>query len=201
MYHYLLHCFLSIVASLNSTKFIPVLSCISSIHFFLGRPLFLLPSPHAIIISFSNPFDLMICPKNPSFFLNAICSSVSSVSTPIFRRTSSFVFFSIHDILCIFLHIHISHALIFFSKFFVIVHVSQPYNIVGKIIALISLFFVFTLTCLSFHIFSIPIIAAFPIAILRFISISHFPSFSITDPKKVKLVITSISSPSISKLS
>src|SRR3984885_10915458 len=110
MYHYLLHCFLSIVASLNSTKFIPVLSCISSIHFFLGRPLFLLPSPHAIIISFYNPFDLMICPKNPSFLLIAICCNVSSFSTPIFRRTSSFVFFSIHDILCIFLLIHIIHT-------------------------------------------------------------------------------------------
>src|ERR1700733_1992445 len=77
----------------------------------------------------SNPFDLMICPKNPSFLLIAICCNVSSFSTPIFRRTSSFVFFSIHDILCIFLHIHISQALIFFSKFFVIVHVSQPYSI------------------------------------------------------------------------
>src|ERR1700733_12578089 len=113
---HLLHCFLSSVASLSSTKFIPVLSCISFIYFILGRPLFLLPSPHANIISFSNPFDLMICPKNPSFLLNAICCSVSSFSTPIFRRTSSFVFFSIHDVLCIFLHIHISYALIFFSK-------------------------------------------------------------------------------------
>src|ERR1700733_7149973 len=138
---YLLHCLLSIVASLNVAKFISVFSCISFIHFFLGRPLFLLPSPHAIIISFSNPFDLMICPKNLSFLLIAICCNVSSFSTPIFRRTSSFVFFSIHDILCIFLHIHISHALIFFSKFFVSVHVSQPYNIVGKIIALIILLF------------------------------------------------------------
>src|SRR3984885_9079676 len=101
---YLLHCLLSIVASLNSAKFIPVLSCISSIHFFLGRPLSLLPSPRAIIISFSNPFDLMICPKNPSFLLIAICCNVSSFSTPIFRRTSSFVFFSIHDrpILCMY---------------------------------------------------------------------------------------------------
>src|SRR3984885_8958132 len=197
---YLLHCLLSIVASLNCAKFISVLSCISSIHFFLGRPLFLLPSPHAIIISFSNPFDLMICPKNPSFLLIAICCNVSSFSTPIFRRTSSFVFFSIHYILCIFLHIHILQALIFFSKFFVIVHVSQPYNTVGKIIALTSLFLVSMLTCLS-YIFSIPVFAAFPIATLRFISISHFPSFSITDPRNAKLVITSIFSPSISKLS
>src|SRR6202046_1376251 len=155
---YFIHPLFSWSTSFSSSfsTFIPVLSCISSIHFFLGRPLFLLPSSHAIIISFSNPFDLMICPKNPSFLLIAICCNVSSFSTPIFRRTSSFVFFSIHDILCIFLHIHISQALIFFSKFFVIVHVSQPYNTVGKIIAPTSLFLVSMLTCLSFHIFSIP---------------------------------------------
>src|SRR6218665_1161820 len=64
-------------------------------------------------------------------------------------------------------------------------------------------FFVFMLTCLSRHNFSNPIIIAFPIATLRFISLSHLPSFSTSDPRNVKLVTTgtSISSPSISKLS
>src|SRR6218665_1434257 len=56
------------------------------------------------------------------------------------------------------------------------------------------------LTCLSRHNFSNPIIVAFPIATLRFISVSHLPSFSTSDPRNVKLVTTSISSPSISKL-
>src|SRR6218665_198680 len=54
--------------------------------------------------------------------------------------TLSLVFFSVHDILCIFLHIHLSHALIFFSIFFVIVHVSQQYRTVGKISVLTILF-------------------------------------------------------------
>src|SRR6218665_246737 len=46
----LLHCFLSVITSLSSAGFIPVTSCISSIHFLVGRPLLLLPSPHASII-------------------------------------------------------------------------------------------------------------------------------------------------------
>src|SRR6218665_2466418 len=41
----LLQCFLSAVTSLSSASFIPVTSCVSSIHFLLGRPLLLLPSP------------------------------------------------------------------------------------------------------------------------------------------------------------
>src|SRR6218665_1545184 len=49
----LLQCFLSAVTSLSSASFIPVTSCISSIHFLLGRPLLLLPSPYASIILFS----------------------------------------------------------------------------------------------------------------------------------------------------
>src|SRR6218665_1141320 len=68
----------------------------------------------ANIILFSSPSDRITCPKNPSFLLSAVCCSVSSSSIPISMRTLSLVFFSVHDILCIFLHIHISHALIFF---------------------------------------------------------------------------------------
>src|SRR6218665_3348248 len=90
--------------------------------------------------SFSSPSDRITCPKNPSILLTAVCCSVSSSSIPISMRTLSLVFFSVHDILCIFLHIHISHALIFSSIFFVIVHVSQPYRTVWKINALTILF-------------------------------------------------------------
>src|SRR6218665_3347898 len=114
----------------------------SSIHFLIGRPLLLLPSPYASIILFSSPSDRITCPKNPSFLLSAVCCSVSFSSIPISMRTLSLVFFSVHVILCIFLHIHISHALIFFSIFFVIVivHVSQIYRTVGKINVLTILF-------------------------------------------------------------
>src|SRR6218665_838212 len=95
----LLQCFLSAVTSLCSASFIPVTSCISSIHFLLGRPLLLLPSPYASIILFSSPSDYITCPKNPSFLLSAVCCSVSSSSIPISMRTLSLVFFSVHDIL------------------------------------------------------------------------------------------------------
>src|SRR6218665_446656 len=114
----LLQCFLSAVTFLSSASFIPVTSCISSIHFLLGHPLLLFPSPYASIILFSSPSDRITCPKNRSFLLSAVCCSVSSSSIPITMRTLSLVFFSVHNILCIFLHIHISHALIFFSVLF-----------------------------------------------------------------------------------
>src|SRR6218665_3453007 len=110
----LLHCFLSFVMSLSSTSFIRVTSCISSIYLHLGHPLLLLPSPHASIMTFPNPSNRITCPKNPSFLLITVCCSVSSSSIPIFKRTLSLVFFSVHHIPCIFLHIHISNALIFF---------------------------------------------------------------------------------------
>src|SRR6218665_4132958 len=84
---------------------------------YLIHPLLLLPSPCACIIHFSSPSDRITCPKNSSFLLSAVCCSFSSSSIPISIRTFSLVFFSIHEILCIFLHIHISHALIFFPFF------------------------------------------------------------------------------------
>ena len=145
-----LQIFLSIVTSLSSASFIPVTSCISSIHFLLGHPLLLLPSPCASISLFSSPSDRIRCPKNRSFLLSAVCCSVSSSYIPISMRTLSLVFFSVHGILCIFLHIHISHALIFFSIFFVIVHVSQPYRTVEKISVLTILF------CVYAHVFVSP---------------------------------------------
>src|SRR6218665_3866464 len=131
--------FPSVVTSLSSAIFIPVTSCISSIHLLLGRPFLLLPSPYASII-FHNPSDCIICPKSPSFLLSVVCCSVSSSSLQISMRTLSLVFFSVRDILFIFLHILVSHALIFFSVFFVIVNVPQLYRTVGKISILIILF-------------------------------------------------------------
>src|SRR6218665_26244 len=168
------------------------------IHLLLGRPLLLLPSPHVRIIRFSNLSDRITCPKNPSSLLIALSFRVSSSSIPIFKHTLSLVFFSVHDILSIFLHIHISHALIF-----CLCHCPhlKPYKTVVKISDHTILLFVAMLMCLSRPIVSSPIIVAFPIAILRFISLSHLSSFSTSDSRNIKIVTTSISSPSISKLS
>src|SRR6218665_3892919 len=57
------------VTSLSSASFIPVTSCISSIHFLLGRPILLLPSPCSSIIPFSNPSDRITGPRILAFFL------------------------------------------------------------------------------------------------------------------------------------
>src|SRR6218665_1180289 len=81
--------------------------------------------------SFSNPSDRII--KNPSLLFSAVCYSISFSSIPISMRTLSLVFLFVHDILCIFLH-----ALIFFSIFFVIVHVPQPYRTVRKSVSSLS---------------------------------------------------------------
>src|SRR6218665_1414249 len=196
----LLHCFLSVVTSLSSASFIPVTSCISSIHLLLSRPLLLLPSLCDSIIPFSNPSGRITCPKNPNFLPSAVCCSVSSSSIPISMRTLSLVFFSAHDILCIFLQIHISHALIFFHFCCHCPRLTAIQNCRGNQYPYYP-FFVFMLTCLSRHNFFKPIIVAFPIVTLYFTSLAHFPSFSTYDPRNVKLVTTSISSPSISKLS
>src|SRR6218665_3204298 len=85
----LFYCFLSVVTSLSSASFISVTSCVSSIHFRIGRPFLLLPSPCASFIPFSNPSDRITCSKNPNFLLSAVCCCVSS-SIPISMRTLSF---------------------------------------------------------------------------------------------------------------
>src|SRR6218665_3685150 len=85
-------------------------------------------------------------------------------------RTLSLVFFSVHDILCIFLHIHISHALIFFPLSLSLSTSHSHTELSGKLVFSLS-FFVSMLACLSRHNVSNPIIVAFPIATLRFISL------------------------------
>src|SRR6218665_994475 len=149
----LLQCFLSAVTSLSSASFISVISRISSIHFLLGGPLLLLPSPCASIIPFSNPSDRITCPKNPSFLLSAVCCSVSSSSMPISMHTLSLVFFSIHDILCIFLHTHISHALIFFP-FSLSLSTSRSHTeLSGKLVFSLSFFCVYAHVFVSLYFF------------------------------------------------
>src|SRR6218665_3893078 len=92
--------------------------------------------------------------------------------SPISKRTLSLVFFSTHDVLCIFLHIHISHALIAFQISLSLSPSHSHTKLSGKSVTSRS-FFGSMLTCLSRHNFSSPIIVAFPIATLRFISLSH----------------------------
>src|SRR6218665_434939 len=114
----LLHKPRSSSVSLISARSIHGIVCISSIHLFLRRPLFLLPSPRASIISFSRPFARISCPKKsssvllPSFCLRDIYPLVCPVSISI----DSFVVFSVRETLGILLQIHIPQASIFFSN-------------------------------------------------------------------------------------
>ena len=74
----------SSAASLSSARHLPDIVCISSIHLFLGRLLFLLPSPHASIIFFSVPFACITWPKNIIFCFAALClSDKSPLACPI----------------------------------------------------------------------------------------------------------------------
>src|SRR5688572_5453495 len=159
----LLHAFRSLVASLSSGRFILIVSRISSIHLFLGRPLPRLPPPHAGVMSVSVLSARITCPKYIVFCLAALCVSViSPLGCPISSSICSFVIFSVQEALSILLEIHISHASIFFSSALVFVHASHPYSTTGIIIAFTILVFVSRLTALSFHIFSSPCIAPFP---------------------------------------
>ena len=94
----LLHAFRSLVASLSSGRFILIVSCISSIHLFLGRPLPRFPSPHASIISFSMPSARITWPKYVTFCLVALClNDISPLKCPISSSICSFVLFSVQD--------------------------------------------------------------------------------------------------------
>src|SRR6218665_2270119 len=186
--------------SLSSARFIPDIVCISSIHFFLGRPLFLLPLPHASIVSFSIPFARITWPSSsvllPSVSATKLLFLVRSpsVSTRLFSSLSKRPLASFSR------STFRRHQSIFFSISLVFVHVSQPYSITGKVIAFTIRIFFCKLTCLSFHIFSRPCIATLSSVILLRISFSHPPSHSTKAPKKEKPATTSISSPSTSKL-
>ena len=68
-----LHKSLSSAASLSFSRFIPDIACISSIHLILGRPLFLLPSPHASIIYFSIPFGASHGQRTSPYVFAALC--------------------------------------------------------------------------------------------------------------------------------
>src|SRR6218665_1237788 len=122
--------------------------------FFLGSPLlFLLPSPHVNIISFSGPFALITCSEIIIFCFVALCNNdkpplIATISCSL----ASFVLLSVNATLSILLQIHILQASIFFSIVFVFVHVSQPYRTPGKTIAFIILISVSLLAFLFFHI-------------------------------------------------
>ena len=97
-----------------------------SVHFVRCLPLLLVPQIFPLNICFSSPSDLFICPKNCSCLFLMVLSR--DLLYPAISITSSFDFFSVHDILIILLMYHISAASSLPSRSFVNVQHSHPYR-------------------------------------------------------------------------
>jgi len=104
------------------------------------------PSPYVSFLLSS----LLVPPASFQLLHVSHPSNVSFSSIPISKHTLLLVFFYIHDILCIFPHIHISHALIFFSIFFVMTTSHSHTELSGKSVTSLSFFLCLcSLVCLA----------------------------------------------------
>ena len=97
-----------------------------SVHFVRCLPLLLVPQIFPLSICFSSPSALFICPKNCSCLLLKVLSR--DLLCPAISFTSSFDFFSVHDILIILLMYHISAASSLLSRSFVNIQHSHLYR-------------------------------------------------------------------------
>src|SRR6218665_1596181 len=88
----------SSAASLSSVRSIPDIVCISSIHLFVGRPLFLLPSPQASIIFYKPVCPHHVAKKQYLLFWYTLClSDRSPLACPISKPVDSFVLSSVQE--------------------------------------------------------------------------------------------------------
>src|SRR6218665_1002052 len=88
----------SSAASLSSVRSIPDIVCISSIHLFVGRPLFLLPSPQASIIFYKGVGPHHVSKKQYLLFWYTLClSDRSPLACPISKPIDSFVLSSVQE--------------------------------------------------------------------------------------------------------
>ena len=112
-----------LLSSLLGDSFLVVLFRLS-VYFVPCLPLLLVPQTFPLNICFSNPSTLFICQKNCGCLFVMVLSRdllYSAISI-----TSSFHFFSAHDILIILLMYHISAASSLLSRSFVSVQHSYP---------------------------------------------------------------------------
>ena len=87
-----------------------------SVYFVRYLPLLLVPQIFPLNIYFSSSSALFICPKNCSIFLMVLSRDLLF---PAISITSSFYFFSVHDILIFLLMYYISAASSLLSRSFV----------------------------------------------------------------------------------
>ena len=97
-----------------------------SVYFVRCLPLLLIPQIFPLNICFSSPSALFICPKKCSCLFLMVLRR--DLLYPAISITSSFDFFSVHDILIILLMYHISAASSLLSRSFVNVQHSHPYR-------------------------------------------------------------------------
>ena len=120
--------------------------------------------------------SLIVCPMNLNCLLLIVF--ISSLDVSIAWSTSSLVFLSVQETFNILLHIHISVAFIFFSNCLLMFHDSHPYNNMDYILYMIFANLILVFIDLFVFVSKLRILLNlfFAIAILLFISLSHFPS-------------------------
>jgi hypothetical protein len=120
---------LSLALMLHSVRLYFIHLLMSFSHLCLGLPFALrhstFPSKSVLI----NVSCLFMWPKNFNCLIFRSCSS--SLFIPILFRTLSLVSLPFHEIRPNLLNIHISNALILFSRFLFVLHVSEPYKSIG----------------------------------------------------------------------
>ena len=166
-------------------------------HLILCRPLLLLPSILPSIRVFSNEsvlcirwpkywsFSFSISPSNE--YLGLISFRMDWLDLPEFQETLKNL-----------LQQHSSKASIFGPQAFFIVQLSHPYMTTRKITALTRWTFVSKVMSLLFNMLSRLVITFLPRSKNLLISWLQSPSAVILEPKKIKSVVVSIVSPSIS---
>ena len=177
---------LSITNSQSLLKCTSIESVMPSNHLILCHPLLLLPLIFPSIRVFSNESVLRIkWPKYWSFSFNIRPSN--EYSELITFRMDWLDLLAVQQTLKSLLQHHNSKALILQHSAFFIVHLSHPYMITGKTIALIRWNFVGKVMCLLFNILSRLVITFLPRSKHLFISWLQSPSAVILEPPKNKV--------------
>ena len=160
-------------------------SVMSSNRLILCRPVLLLPSIFPNIRVFSNESDLHIrWPKYWSFSLSISPSNECSVL--ISFRMDWLDLFAVQGTLKSLLQYHSSKAPILWCSALFIVHLSHPYMISGKTIALTRRTFAGKVMSLLFTVLARLVITFLPRSKRLFISWLQSPYAVILEPKKIK---------------
>ena len=165
-------------------------------HFILCRPLFLLPSIFPSIRVFSA--ESVLCIRWPTYWsFNFSISPSNEYSGLIYFRIDWFDLLAVQGTLKSLLQHHSSKASLLQHSAFFTVQLSHPYMTTGKMIPLTRKTFVGKVRSLLFNMLSRFVIAFLPRSKRLLISWLQSPSAVILEPKKIKSLTVSITSPSV----